>query len=258
MGFDILGRRWLRAGDGKVILRLIEQWKAGLTEHGDVVLGLVSSVGNDPATPPGQPSRAQFICSRDDARDIARMILRALSFSEPAEIFDFDAFRDRIRTPALRALADDWHKARGARRLPAWRDVTPGASAPYLNCMWGFDRDPANGEFRGRLAGSTIMQSFGKSLLGTPLSQLHPSPAFETAQLVLTRSIAEPACSLWHGALYRVGDDVIEGERLILPMGADPAHPDGVLGACWFETSPRFGVIQDVEMLYDTVDWCRL
>src|SRR6478609_206543 len=122
MGFDILGRRWLRAGDGKVILRLIEQWKAGLTEHGDVVLGLVSSVGNDPATPPGQPSRAQFICSRDDARDIARMILRALSFSEPAEIFDFDAFRDRIRTPALRALADDWHKARGARRLPAWRD----------------------------------------------------------------------------------------------------------------------------------------
>jgi len=141
--------------------------------------------------------------------------------------------------------------------LPAWSDVTPGASAPYLNCMWGFDRDPANGEFRGRLAGSTIMQSFGKSLLGTPLSQLHPSPAFETAQLVLTRSIAEPACSLWHGALYRVGDDVIEGERLILPMGAG-AQATGLLGASDYQNYPVTRTPELVELIHDTADWLRL
>ena len=42
--------------------------------------------------------------------------------------------------------------------------------------MWGFDRDPASGEFVGRLAGRTIMLGYRKNVLGTPLRDLLSAP----------------------------------------------------------------------------------
>src|SRR5215469_9685878 len=73
---------WARTADGKVMLRLIEEWETGLTEHGDVALSLTSTLGNDPQVQSGETYRSQFICTRDDAKAIAHMILRTLAFSE--------------------------------------------------------------------------------------------------------------------------------------------------------------------------------
>src|SRR3954465_4379193 len=127
MGSDSTDEQeWTRTPTGKVALRLIEQWKAGLTEQGDSVPGFTSRGGNGPAIPSGEVSRSQFICTQEDALQIARMLLRTLAFCEQADTSDFGAFRNRIKSPALRALADDWNEARGARKMPCWSDINPG------------------------------------------------------------------------------------------------------------------------------------
>jgi hypothetical protein len=249
---------WSRTADGNVILRLIEEWEAGLTEHGDLALCLTSTLGNDPEVPSGETYRSQFICTREDAKAIAHMILRTLAFSEAEQAPDFAAFRDKIRSPALRALADDWNAARGARRMPSWDDVIPDAAAPYLGYMWAYDYDRDNREFTGRMAGGTIMQNFGRSFLGTKLRDLHPPLAFEAVQAVLMRTLSEPACSRWSGALYRIGDTIVEGERLILPIGADPDHPDGVLGASHYDDFPLSHKHGQVTVLGDIAEWYRV
>lgn len=251
-------RSWSRTADGKVILRLIEEWDAGLTEHGDIALCLTSTLGNDPDVPSGETYRSQFICTREDAMAIAHMILRTLAFSEAEQASDFATFRARIRSPALRALADDWNAARGTRRMPFWDDVRPDATAPYLGSMWAFDYHRGSGEFTGRLAGSAIMQNFGRSFLGTSLRDLHTAPAFETAQAVLMRTVSEPACSRWSGGLYKIGDKIVEGERLLLPMGADAAHPDGVLGASQFDSFPLSHKHGQIVVMADIAEWYRI
>ena len=48
------------------------------------------------------------------------------------------------------------------------------------------------------------------------------------------------------------------GERLLLPIGADPAHPDGVLGASWHDNDLPAPATEGIELLYDKVDWCQL
>ncbi len=259
MGSDVLDEQhWARTPAGNVILRLIEKWDAGVTEHGDIALSFISTLGNDPAIASGAPARAQFICTREDARAIAQMLLRTLAYSEAVQASDFAAFRSRIRSKALRALADDWNAARGKRRMPTWKDISPDLTSLYLSGMWGFDRDPASGEFIGRLAGRTIMQGYRKNVLGTPLRDLYPPQAYETAHAGFTRILAQPACCLCSGKLFRVGDKVVEGERLILPIGADPEHPDGVLGASWYENYSGGHVTAHMEPLTDRTDWCQV
>jgi hypothetical protein len=249
---------WARTPGGKVILRLIEQWDAGVTEHGDIALSFTSTLGNDPGIPSGAPHRSQFICTQQDAREIAHTILRTLAFAQTGEDPGFTAYRNSIQSPALRALADHWNKARGTRRMPAFADIRQESIAPHLGHLWAFDYDRKTGAFTGRLAGSSIMQIFGKSFFGMPLHELHPGPAFEPAHAALMRTVSEPACSRWSGGLYKAGDVIYEGERLILPMGADADRPDGVLGACWFENPPQFRPGDHVEVLHDRVEWCRI
>jgi hypothetical protein len=249
---------WMRTAEGKIVLRLIEGWEAGVTQHGDIALSFTSSQGNDPKLADEARHRAQFICTREDAKHIAHMILRALAFAENDRRTDFAGFRAKIRAPALRALADQWDKARGTRRMPAFTDLQTDRIAQHLGHVWGFDYDREKDSFTGRLAGSVIMHSFGKSFLGTPLIELHPPPAFEAAEAALMRTISMPACSRWTGGLYKVGNHVIEGERVVFPMGTDPEHPDGVLGACWFETTLQLLPGEPVELLHDSVEWFEI
>ena len=255
MGSDSIDERWARSPDGNVILRLIEDWRSGLTEHGDVVLGFTTSPGNDPAAAPGQIARPQFLCTREDARDIAQTILRALTLDEKASP-GFAAFTGRIRSPALKALADDWDKARQGRRMPRWDEINPGLTAPYRGCMWGFDHE--NGAFTGRLAGRHIMQAMGQNFLGTPLAAMHPPHVLGPAQAICARIVSDPACVLFTGNLFRDGEKLVQGERLVLPVGADPACPDGIVGASWYDNYPLARRPEQVNLLFDKADWCQL
>jgi hypothetical protein len=206
----------------------------------------------------GEKHRSQFICTREDARAIADMILRTLAFSQVEQSSDFAAFRGRIQAPALRALAEDWNKARRNRRVPTWGDFKPAPDAPYLGGMWAFDFDRTRDEFIGRLAGKHIMLGLGRSFLGTPLRTLHGPKVYDEARAGFARVLSGPAAVRYSGQLFRVGEQIIEGERLILPMGSDPDAPDGVLGASWYEGFPLMRTPDAYELMHDRADWCAL
>jgi len=250
-------QEWARTPSGKIILRLIEEWEAGVTEHGDIALSFTSTLGNDPGLATGEEHRAQFICTREDARAIAQMLLRAIAFSETEQSSSFDSFLGHIKSPTLRAVAEQWNAARAQQRMPSWDDLKLERLAPQLGRIWAFDYDREKGGFTGRLAGSNIMIAFGKSFLGTPLSNLHPPHVFEEAQANFLQVVSEPACCLWSGKLFRIGDKVVEGERLILPMGAD-GRACGLLGASDYQNYPVTRTPELVELIHDTADWLRL
>jgi len=258
MGPDISKQpHWRRTLDGDVDLQLIEEWRAGVTEHGDIALCFTSSQGADPDPQPEQKRRAQFICTREDAKLIARMILGTLASSEP-EAPGFEAFREKIKSPALRALADDWNAARGSRRMASFNDIKPGSTAPYLGGIWAFDYHRESGKITGRLAGASITLGYTREYRGASLSELYLPHVRELAEAHLMRVMNEPACVLYSGKIFRRRDVVIEGERLILPMGDDPDRPDGVLGATHFESHPLSHAQEPIEFISDTADWHRL
>jgi hypothetical protein len=124
--------------------------------------------------------------------------------------------------------------------------------------MWGFDRDPVSGEFIGRVAGRNVMRTFGRNFLGTPLRDLYPDGVFEQAHAGLVRVLSQPGCCRLSGRLFRAQGTVVEGERLLLPIGVDPAHPDGVLGASWHDNDLPTPAMDGIELLYDKVEWCQL
>lgn len=258
MGSDVFDTaHWVRTADGAIVLRLIEEWQAGVTDHGDIALSFTSTVGNDPAAD-GEYQRAQFLCTREDAAAIARMILRTLDRSDPAGAPGFAAFQRKIQSPALRRLAEDWDAARGSRRMPSWDDIKPDPAAPYLGGIWAYDYHQGSGVFTARLAGSAIAVGYGRNYHGKSLAELYAPPVAEGVRAHLMRVISQPACALYSGKLFKTGDTIVEGERLILPMGADPEHPDGVLGASHYPSFPLSFAPEEVEFLSDTADWCKL
>ena len=164
----------------------------------------------------------------------------------------FTGFRNRIDSPALRAVADHWQQARADKAMPGWSDISPSAIAAHLKQLWVFKYDPGSGDFTARLAGNRAMVRFGKSFRGTPLKELHSPSVFEQAQSYLTRIVAGPALARGTGKLYRIGDVTIEGERIALPLAADGRHGDGILGASDFTPIPVPG---SIELIYDQIEW---
>jgi hypothetical protein len=258
MGSDLVNQpQWRRTPDGDVILRTIDNWKAGVTEHGDIAICFTTGQGTDPAAP-GEQSRAQFICTQEDARAIAQLLLRVVVLSGKEQAAGWDTFCARIQSPALKALAEDWNKARGTRRMPAWGDIAPNASTPYLGGLWAFDYHPGTGDFTGRLAGASIMLAYHRNYQGVSLRELYLPHVRELAEAHLMRVVSEPACVHYTGKIFKRGDLTMEGERLILPMGADPDHPQGVLGATDFEKHPLSHTHEPIEFISDMADWHRL
>jgi hypothetical protein len=174
----------------------------------------------------------------------------------PAEI-SFDALKGKIRSTALREIAAHWDSARGQHRFPLWSRFTQDNLASYADKIWAFDFNRSSGEITARFGGKTARFGFGHSFLGTPLRNLHPPHVFEVSQAIFTRVISEPACCRWSGKLFRADDDVIEGERIMMPVGSNQEHVDGLLGAsdfdCLLPRTPR-----NLEIIHDIADWCRL
>jgi len=164
----------------------------------------------------------------------------------------FSGFRKTIASSALQAIADHWHQASAGKPMPAWSDLSPSAISPHLKRLWAFKYDPASGEFTARLAGNRVMARFGKSFRGTPLKELHPAVIFEQAHSHMIRIVCEPAFVRCTGRLFRIGERVVEGERIALPLSSDGHQGDGVLGASDFKHLPVPGPI---ELLYDRLEW---
>lgn len=170
----------------------------------------------------------------------------------------FDLFRSAIKSPALIDVADHWQEARGQKRMPSWSDIRPARIAPHLTRVWSFKYDRASGEFTARLAGNQVMLGFGMSFRGTPLKDIHPPQVFEVAQERMTRMVLGSYLYRNSGKLFRVGDYVASGERIVLPLASDGENGDGVLGASDFPRTPRVTQRRTVELMYDVEEWFAL
>ena len=92
---------------------------------------------------------------------------------------------------------------------------------------------------------------------GRPLRELHSPAIFQISQAYFTRTVSEPACARWSGKLFKVGDQIVEGERICLPMSTAAEHADGVLGASSYDYPvPR--TPDQLELIHDIVEWCHI
>lgn len=173
-----------------------------------------------------------------------------------APIGGFDCFDMKIESPALRAIADHWNKARKQRRMPSWSDLSPAVLAPHFGLIWAFRFDRNTGDFIARLAGNRIMVACGKSFRGTPLRELHPPEIFQRTHAGLMRIVSEPVCFRSSGSLFKADGITTEGERIVMPLGTD-GEADGALGASDYNRS-FVTAARDVELIYDAVEWFSL
>lgn len=167
-------------------------------------------------------------------------------------VTEFSELTRGIASPALQAVAEHWERARSNKPMPAWSDLSPSNLAPYLKLLWSFKYDRETGEFTARLAGNRVMLGFGRSFRGTPLRELHPAHVFVLAQADMTRAVSEPAIYRCSGKLFKIGDQIVEGERIVFPLASDGYTGDGVLGASDFNGPLATGA---VELLRDKVVW---
>ena len=113
-------------------------------------------------------------------------------------------------------------------------------------------------EMGARLAGNRIMLGFGNSFRGTPLRDLHPPHVFEKVQANLTRLVLGPYFYRGAGRLFRIGDHVAEGERIVLPLASDGKHCDEAIGAAEYAIPPLTARQKPVELLHDVEEWFSL
>lgn len=157
----------------------------------------------------------------------------------------FDA---QIASPALRAIVHHWHQVRRQRKMPSWSELSPTALAPHLGLIWAFKYDRGTDDFTARLAGNRVMIGFGKSFRGTPLRELHAPAFFPRVHADMKRVVCEPACYRSFGPLFKADGRMVEGERIILPLGCDETGADGMLGASDYDLAFN-GAAREIELL---------
>src|ERR1043165_2096375 len=141
---------------------------------------------------------------------------------------DLPAFLSRIQSPELRAVFKFWEICRGHRTFPSWPQLEGRLHVLKSEQIWAFSHDPKVGEFTARFARNIPITGFGKSFHGTRLRELHSSQSYEIAHANFLRILTEPACCRWSGRLFKVGDQIVEGERILMPIGSEGSLPDGI------------------------------
>ena len=182
---------------------------------------------------------------------------------------DFKSLILRIESPALRAVAQHWHEARGNKRMPSWTDLSTSTMSTYFKMLWGLQYDPETGDLTGRLLGDKIGKWVGPDFQGARLQDLfsrstyqepHPTrlysrSMYEEASQILTRIVTTPLAARSSGRLFTVEDFVVTGERIGLPMAADGKTGDGILGASDYVAPPLLG---PVKLVHENLEWYEI
>ncbi|HWU56881.1 MAG TPA: PAS domain-containing protein [Rhizomicrobium sp.] len=165
---------------------------------------------------------------------------------------NFEALLSRIQSPALLAVAQQWHEARGQHRMPSWADIPPTVLSTHSKLIWGYDRDPKTGDFSVRIAGDRLRKWISPNPVGVRYQDAAPPSSFEEAHRYLTKIVTASLALRTSGRLFLVGDFAVSGERIILPMAADAKTGDSVLGASDYAVPPLLG---PVELVHENVEW---
>jgi len=150
----------------------------------------------------------------------------------------FQAFFDSIQSQALRALAGQWAAARGARRMPAFRDIDPVGIGRNLRYVWAWKYDRDADSFTGRLAGEEIDRAFGKSLRGMKMAEFYAPEVYAVVFPRHRRVVTEPSFFHGTGMIFARMGSMAGGERISLPLSEDGTVGDGIIGGTHYTALP--------------------
>lgn len=138
-----------------------------------------------------------------------------------------------IDDPRLEKLYAYWRKKRGDRAMPARRDIDPLDVRELMGNLTLIDVRPETMEFRFRLAGSRIVDLFGKELTGRGVDEarfLGKRPPFERQCGAVLES-KEPSFII---ILMGVEHRRMVYRQLLLPLSSDGENIDIMLGGAVF------------------------
>jgi hypothetical protein len=171
----------------------------------------------------------------------------------------FDRFLAAIEAPALREIASHWNAARGAKRMPAWKDIDPAAIYRHLPIVWSWKYDRDADTLTGRLSGEEINAVFGRGVRGVPMKEFFADGQYDLIFERYRRVVTEPAFARGSGPVFTHARKHGSGERIIMPLAEDGVHGDGVFGATVYQITPngREKAVR-VEPKLETVDFFPL
>ena len=143
----------------------------------------------------------------------------------------FDRFIASLQSTVLVEVAGHWNMARGARTMPAWRDIDATAISRHLSIVWAWRHDAALGTFIGRLAGQTIIEAIGNQIRGRRIEECFPSEAMPVIRERFDRVVNGPRLMRSAGPVYRASGRHGTGERISMPLADDGIRSDGIFGA---------------------------
>ncbi|WP_439816771.1 hypothetical protein [Zavarzinia sp. CC-PAN008] len=151
----------------------------------------------------------------------------------------FDRFLALIRSDRLRAVAQEWQRARGVRAMPAWDDLDQQALAPHASILWSWRQDPASGDVIGRTAGSTIREIHRGDLTGQRDVDFFRSRGSEALVHRQRRIFLEPHLYHGRGFVFAHVQRLGLGERIAMPLSDSRTRGDGILGATVYSVRPQ-------------------
>ena len=151
----------------------------------------------------------------------------------------FDRFLAAIRAEELRAIAAHWQEARGARKMPAWRDIDALVLGRNIRYVWSWKYDHATESFTGRLAGEEIDLAFGKSLRNAAMRDFYAPEVYDLVYPRHRRVVTESGFMYGEGRLFAHMGRTVVGERIVMPLADDGRRSDGILGATLYRPMPQ-------------------
>jgi hypothetical protein len=149
------------------------------------------------------------------------------------------SFVECLDDPRQRQMYDYWREKRAARRMPTRRDIDP-VDIPRLlpNIMISEAiPGPTGGRYRYRLAGTAVVNAFGRDPTGHFVDEL-TNGAYRDFIIGLHRTVCEERRALFCESRYLAQPELLMVvRRLLLPVSEDDDHVNQVISLLVF----RFG-----------------
>ena len=140
----------------------------------------------------------------------------------------------RCGEPALRALLDYWHRARGARRMPARGDLRPADLPRLLPHLFLIDVEAEPLRLRYRLLGTALTEAVGRDSTGRYCDEIYPPPAMAEIERSYRWIMAHRAPVRTPGRAIHNELGFYDYEMLHLPLSPDDERVNMTLGALYF------------------------
>jgi len=170
----------------------------------------------------------------------------------------FTVFRGRIVSATLASIADHWRSASGNKQIPLWSELNPSWIARHLTRVFAFTYDRTSRSVTRAFAGGQLLENLPGNLRGTPVQLLQDPRLAVRMHLTVSRVVLDRTFYRGTGKLFKQGDHIVEGERIVLPMSTDGIVSDGALGASDFDNAAVEDAIEPVEVLHDIEEWYPL